>query len=209
MQIARKSVATHRDFAGSELARTCYFRCMNIELRRPMTVEEYLAWSDAQAERPRTELINGQIVAMSPERVAHNRIKSRVYMALAHALSVSGLEGEVLTDGMAVPIDNHTAYEPDALVYLGAPLPGHQLSAPAPVVVVEVLSPTTAHHDTSAKLIGYFKLPSVQHYLVIDPERRTVTHHTRGEMIAILTEGALKLDPPGLALMVADLLGTP
>ena len=41
---------------------------MNVELRRPMTVQEYLAWADSQAERQRTELINGQVVAMSPER---------------------------------------------------------------------------------------------------------------------------------------------
>jgi Uma2 family endonuclease len=180
---------------------------MNVELRRPMTVSEYLAWADSQVERRRTELINGQIVAMSPERVAHNRIKTRVYMALSRAMSTSGIEGEVLTDGMAVPIDDHTAYEPDALVYLGTLLPGHQLSAPAPVIVVEVLSPTTAHHDTSAKLIGYFRLSSVQHYLVIDPEARTVTHHARGEMPVIVTEGFLKLDPPGLEVTVRDLLG--
>jgi Uma2 family endonuclease len=180
---------------------------MNVELRRPMTVQEYLAWADSQAERPRTELINGQIVAMSPERVAHNRIKTRVYVALARAMSVADLEGEVLTDGITVPIDAHTAYEPDALVYLGPLLPGDQLSAPAPVIVVEVLSPTTAHHDTSAKLIGYFKLPSVQHYLVIDPKARTVTHHARGEMPVIFTEGAMTLDPPGLALTIGDLLG--
>ena len=77
------------------------------------------------------------------------------------------------------------------------------------MIVVEVLSPTTAHHDTSAKLIGYFKLPSVRHYLVIDPEVRTVTHYAREEMPVILTEGELRLDPPGLSLKVADLLGAP
>lgn len=181
---------------------------MNVQLRRPLTVPEYLAWADSQVERQRSELINGQIVAMSPERVTHNRIKARANVALSRAMSAANLKGEVLTDGIAVPIDEHTAYEPDALVYLGALLPGLQLSAPAPVIVVEVLSPTTAHHDTSAKLIGYFKLPSVHHYLVIDPEARTVTHYARGEMPNILAEGILKLDPPGLALTVADLLGT-
>lgn len=172
-----------------------------------MTVQEYLAWADSQAERLRTELINGQIVAVSPERIAHNRIKLRVCRALDQAMSAAALDGEVLIDGITVPIDDHTAYEPDALVYLGARLPGHQLSAPAPVIVVEVLSPTTAHHDTSAKLIGYFKLPSVRHYLVIDPEARAITHYARGELPVILTEGALTLDPPGLSLQVTDLLG--
>jgi len=180
---------------------------MNVELRRPMTVQEYLAWSDSQAERRRTELINGQIVTMPAEKVAHARTKGAVYMALMQAVKSAGLPCEALPDGMAVPIDNHTAYEPDALVYCGdAPQPD-SLIIPNPVVVVEVLSPTTAHHDTSAKLIGYFKLSSVRHYLVIDPEARTMTHYARGEMPVIMTEGELRLDPPGLSLKVADLLG--
>jgi Uma2 family endonuclease len=180
---------------------------MNVELRRPMTVQEYLAWSEAQVERRRTELINGQIVAMPAERVAHSRTKGAVYIALVRAVKVAGVPCEALPDGVAIPIDDHTAYEPDALVYCGeAPKPT-SLIVPNPTVVVEVLSPTTAHHDTSAKLIGYFKLPSVQHYLVIDPEARTVTHHARGEMPVIFTEGAMTLDPPGLALTIDDLLG--
>jgi Uma2 family endonuclease len=73
-----------------------------------------------------------------------------------------------------------------------------------PVVVVEVLSPSTAHHDTSAKLIGYFKLPSLHHYLVADPETRSVTHYTRDAMPNVLTEGDLRLDPPGLIVAIAD-----
>lgn len=181
---------------------------MNVELRRPMSVQEYLAWADSQAERQRTELINGQIVAMPPERIAHSRTKGTAFLALVQAVKASGLPCEALPDGPTVPIDGHTAYEPDALVYCGdIPNPG-SLIIPNPIVVVEVLSPTTAHHDTSAKLIGYFKLPSMHHYLVIDPEARTVTHYTRIEMPAILTEGTLRLDPPGLSLKVTDLLGT-
>jgi Uma2 family endonuclease len=70
-----------------------------------------------------------------------------------------------------------------------------------------VLSPTTGHHDTSAKLIGYFKLPSVAHYLVLDPENRSVTHYTRAGTPNLLTSGALRLDPPGLDLTVENLLG--
>lgn len=173
-----------------------------------MTVQEYLAWADAQEERQRTELINGQIVAMPPERVTHSRTKGAIFLALVQAVKTAGLPCEALPDGPTVPIDDHTAYEPDALVYCGKlPNPG-SLAIPNPIVVAEVLSPTTAHHDTSAKLIGYFKLPSVQHYLVVDPDARTVTHYARGEMPVILTEGTLKLDPPGLTLTVSDLLSS-
>ncbi len=180
---------------------------MNVALLRAMTVEEYLAWSERQRERQRTELINGQIVATAPERIIHSRIKGNVHLALVRAVKTAGLRCEALPDGMAVPIDKHTAYEPDALVYCGESPAPSSLQISNPVIVVEVLSPTTAHSDTSAKLIGYFKLPSVAHYLVLDPEARTVTHYRRDQAPNTLTGGPLRLDPPGLDLTVKDLLG--
>src|ERR1043165_7027897 len=184
---------------------------MNIALRRALTVDDYLAWAAAHPEARRTELINGQIVFMSPEQVQHTRIKGAVFLALRRAVAESELEAEAFTDGVTIPIDTHTAYEPDASVRLGPPLPGRDMTVPDPVIVVEVISPTSAHSDTSAKLIGYFKLPSVQHYLVIDPDARTVTHHSRGAdgTIASATRasGALQLDPPGLAVALTDLFG--
>src|SRR5512141_2155559 len=108
---------------------------MNIALRNAMTVEDYLAWAALQSEAPRTELINGQSVAMSPERVAHNRVKSLVFIALRRAMADAGIDGEVFTDGLTVPIDAHTSYEPDATVRMGAPLPGQGMKVPDPIIV--------------------------------------------------------------------------
>jgi len=184
---------------------------MNIALRKALTVDDYLAWAETQAEAARTELISGQIVAMSPELVAHNRTKIKVLFALQRAIEAAKIEAEVFTDGLTVPIEIHTAYEPDASVRLGPRLSARDRTIPDPIIVVEVLSPTSVHMDTSAKLIGYFKLPSVEHYLVIDPESREVTHHARGAADRIasqtLSSGTLKLDPPGIVVEVADLLG--
>jgi Uma2 family endonuclease len=188
-----------------------YITCMNVALRTPLTVDQYLAWARAQSDPPRTELINGQIVPMSPERIAHNRAKGKVYVSLIRAMATAGVRGEVFTDGLTVPIDEHTAYEPDALVYCGDPLPPDQMKVIDPVIVVEVKSPSTAHMDTSAKLVGYFKLASVHHYLYIDPDARKVIHHTRaadGTIVAYtLASGPLHLDPPGLVVEAADLFG--
>jgi Uma2 family endonuclease len=182
---------------------------MNMMFRQAMTVEQFLDWANSQRERHRSELINGQIVPMSPERADHNRIKIAVLLAFHQAISEANLLAcEVMTDGMTVRIDDHTAYEPDALVYCGDKIAAGTMVVPNPVIVVEVLSPSTAHHDTSAKLIGYFKVPSVHHYLVIDPETRVVTHHARGLTPAPLSAGEIRLDPPGLTLQVADLLGS-
>jgi Uma2 family endonuclease len=115
----------------------------------------------------------------------------------------------VLADGPTVRIDDHTAYEPDTLVYCGQELPGDALVVPNPVVIVEVLSPTTMHTDTSAKLIGYFKLPSVRHYLIVDPDARLVTHHLRSAedsaSASDVTSGTIRLDPPGLSIDVSEI----
>jgi Uma2 family endonuclease len=181
---------------------------MNIALQRPMTVADYLAWSEARGERGRTELINGRIVAMTPERVEHVEVKLAAALTLRMAISRAGADCHVLGDGITVRIDEHTAYEPDASVYCGERLPRGSLLLPHPVIVVEVLSPTTAHADTSAKLLGYFKLPSVEHYLDIDPDARVVAHHLRapgGPAGRNVTSGMLRLDPPGIELDVADL----
>ena len=188
-----------------------YIICMNIALRTPLTVDQYLAWARAQSDPPRTELINGQIVPISPERVAHNRAKGKVYLGLIQAMATAGVRGEVFTDGLTVPIDEHTAYEPDALVYCGDPLPPDQMKVIDPVIVVEVKSPSTAHMDTSAKLVGYFKVASVHHYLDVDPDARKVTHYARAADGTIvphtLATGPLRLDPPGMVVEAADLFG--
>lgn len=109
---------------------------------------------------------------------------------------------------MTVRIDNHTAHEPDALVYCGSRLPDSSVEVPEPVIVVEVLSPSSRHIDAAAKLAGYFSLPSVRHYLIVDPDKPIVLHHARengGAIVTrILTGGALRLDPPGLELTVED-----
>jgi Uma2 family endonuclease len=181
------------------------FHFMNIALRRAMTVDEYLAWGEGQSERQRTELINGQVVIMPPERVVHSRVKGRVHLALLQAVRTSGLPCEALPDGPTVRIDDHTAYEPDVLVYCGEPPAANSMLVANPIIVVEVLSPTTAHSDTSAKLIGYFKVPSVVHYLVVDPDDCTVTHYMRDSTPSLLNSGTLRLDPPGIDLTIEAL----
>ena len=110
---------------------------------------------------------------------------------------------------MTVRIDESTAYERDALVYCGTKLPPSAIEVANPVIVVEVLLPSTRHIDLSAKLADYFRLPSIAHYLIVDPERPRVLHHTRssGETILtrIVTEGSIRLDPPGITLAMTDI----
>jgi Uma2 family endonuclease len=172
----------------------------------PMTVEEFLAWQAGRQQGPRFELLEGRPIAMAPERLAHMRTKTRIWRALADAVTRAALPCEALPDGATVAIDESTAFEPDALVYCGDRLPGEALLVPNPVIVVEVLSPTTERLDAGGKLEGYFTLPSVAHYLLVKAERACIIHHRRGEAghldTQIVTTGTLDLDPPGLSVAV-------
>jgi Uma2 family endonuclease len=174
--------------------------------KHKMTVDEYLTW--AQDNPGRFELYAGVVYAMAPERAGHARVKFGVQMALRAAIQRSGLPCHMLPDGMTVRVSAHTAHEPDALVYCGELLPDGAMEVPNPVIVVEVLSPSTRHVDASAKLAGYFRIPDVQHYLIVDPDERLVIHHERGEAAVVMTriihEGSIYLDPPGIELAIAD-----
>lgn len=179
---------------------------MSVPPKARMDVDEFLAWSQ---DRPgRYELVDGEMFAMSPQRVRHAETKFAVQMALRTAIRTAGLPCRMLPDGLTVRVDRATIYEPDALVYCGARLDGDAVEAPEPVIVVEVLSPGTQATDTGEKLVGYFRLASVMHYLVVDPKKRLVVHHRRGtdELIEtrIVSAGRLDLTPPGLALPLAD-----
>jgi Uma2 family endonuclease len=180
---------------------------MTVLPRPRLRADEFLAWAAAQPER--YELVAGEVVAMSPERLGHARVKLAVCNALAAGIKAAGLSCEAMIDGVAVEIDESTVYEPDALVRCGPPLPDDALRITDPVVVVEVLSPSSRARDTGAKLEDYFRLPSLRHYLILKTENRTVIHHARddtgGIHTRILREGALELSPPGLIVAIARL----
>ena len=172
-----------------------------------MTVETFLAWA---ADRPgRYDLVGGEVFAQAAERAAHRRIKFNVQRALFNAVRAKALPCHVEPDGATVPIDKETAYEPDAMVYCGAEVAPSSLIVENPVVVVEVLSPSTGRNDASRKLAGYFRLPSVRHYLIVDPDEPLVIHHERredGTIVAhIIREGAIVMTPPGIEVKLADI----
>ncbi|MGA2893998.1 MAG: Uma2 family endonuclease [Xanthobacteraceae bacterium] len=177
--------------------------------KEQMTVSEFLPWAKQQAER--FELFDGVPLAMSPERVIHGDTKYRAARAFDGAIGQARLPCRFVLDSAVVRIDARNSYQPDVLVYCGEPLLGDALEVPTPVIVVEVLSPGIAITDLRDKLQGYFRVASIQHYLIVDPDKRLVIHHTRGHddvvSTRIVTAGHIELDPPGLALAVIDFFG--
>jgi Uma2 family endonuclease len=184
-----------------------YYSFMAALPEAKVTVEEFFAW--AQSRPGRYELFNGEVVAQVAERAAHVERKFAICVALRDAIRRSGAPCHALVDGMAVKISKNTVYEPDAMVYCGQKLAADATYLESPIIVVEVLSPSSGRNDTSRKLIGYFSVPSVVHYLIVDSDEPVVIHHKRGEDGVILTRvlsgGAVTLDPPGLGFDLSEL----
>ncbi len=172
-----------------------------------MTRAEYRAWAQLQPGG-RFERIEGVVVAMAPERIEHNTRKMLTWLALRRAAQAAGLPCHVTGGGMTVEVDD-SDYEPDAVLYCGDRLPDGSVAIPDPLVIVEVLSPSTSATDRAWKLREYFRLPSLRHYLIIWPERRQIVHHRRDEAGTItttmLTAGDLRLEPPGLTMTVEEI----
>jgi Uma2 family endonuclease len=182
-------------------------RTQTHEPETPMTRDEYLSWV-VQQPSGRFERIDGIVVAMAPERASHNLRKGAARDALRRAIGQAGLTScQIFGDGMTIQVED-SDFEPDALLRCGPLLPGDSTKVPDPLVLVEVLSPDSGTRDRATKLRAYFKLPSVQHYLIVWPEEQRIVRHSRmpnGQVATqIFMSGELGLDPPGIFLTVEE-----
>ena len=181
-----------------------------LQPERRMTVSEYLAWAKT-APAGRYELCRGEVVEMPWERIRHGLLKLAAIDALRAAISRGGIEAAAYPDGITVVIDDYTARVPDAMVEL-TPTDIDSAVAEAPVIVVEVASPSSESKDLDTKLAEYFSIATIEHYLIVDLAGRVI-HHRRqpdGDILTrIITDGDITLDPPGLVIpyteMVPDL----
>ena len=172
-----------------------------------ITARAFVEWSERQDGR--YELLDGTIMSMAAERLIHAQTKFAVANALAGAIAEAKLPCQAFVNGMAVRVDDTTVFEPDALLRCGEPLPDDTLLITDPMVVVEVVSPSTQRVDALLKLTRYFRNPAIVHYLIVMPDQRSVVHHARGAEArietAIHSTGRLHLDPPGLGVEIGDL----
>ena len=176
-----------------------------------MTAEAFFAWAETWGDGERYELIEGLPVRLQSERVSHAETKASVWLALRSAIRYAGLDCAAFPDGISVRISDNSVREPDAIVHCG-PYEPDQVYSTNPVVVVEVISPSSVRTDVDRKLIDYFSVASILHYVIVYGPEKRVVHHRRavadGEIItAILGEGAeIHLTPPGLTVTVDALL---
>ena len=132
--------------------------------KHKMTADEFLAWAeDLPREAGKFELWDGEVIVThgpsgfeNAERSEHWAAKFAMARALHDAVKRAGLPCNVTGEGPSVRLANNRLVEPDALVYCGEEVPRGVLEVPNPLIVVEVLSPSTQRFDLGDKLEGLF-----------------------------------------------------
>ena len=145
-----------------------------------LTPEEYLTWERKQPFK--NEYHNGQIVAMSGANRWHNHITLDTAIHLNNQLMES--EGEVYVSQMRVRTSPEISYlYPDVIVVCGEPRFEDDTfdTLLNPIVVIEVLSPSTAAYDRGEKFEYYKQLASLQEYILISQDKVRVEHYCRRE----------------------------
>lgn len=132
-----------------------------------LTIDDYLAWEPTQTEKH--DFVRGEVFAMTGGTLRHNRATMKSVMALeAH---LKGSPCMVFSGDVKVAVDEtaHWFY-PDVVVTCSA-RDVSDLDAVAvrePVLVLEVLSPSTAAYDRGEKFLSLQKLASLQEYALLD-----------------------------------------
>lgn len=139
----------------------------------------------ALQEKPREELLNGNIVLMSPRpTVNHNWIAGRIFVAFSNYLK--GKKSIPFSDGTDVYLTDKDRVIPDAMIVCRREIIQNDGIHSAPDLVVEVLSPSSAQKDRSYKKDLYEKT-GVQEYWIVEPALRSIETY-------LLTDGKYRLN---------------
>ena len=141
-----------------------------------ITPERFLGWVSGRDER--YELVEGRVVMMAGAGRRHDKIVVSLTAAL-HPQIAKG-PSQTFTGDTYIAVSDHTRRMADLGVDCGNPA-DHAMTADAPVLLIEVLSPTTSGFDVTVKLAEYQALGSVQYILLLDTETPSVHLYRRGE----------------------------
>ncbi|MEM6326649.1 MAG: Uma2 family endonuclease [Bacteroidota bacterium] len=127
----------------------------------------------ALPEGTRAELINGTLVMSPAPRVLHQIVAARLYDELNAFVKARDL-GIVLTAPLDVALGGERGFQPDVVFIAKDRLHilGEQEVEGAPDLVAEVLSPSTAYYDVTAKRLAYAEA-GVRELWYLDPGERT------------------------------------
>jgi Uma2 family endonuclease len=177
---------------------------MNLALRKPMTLAEFLEWEERQPMRYEFDGIGP--VAMTGGTYGHSTIQGNLATALGGRLRGKRcrFHGSHLKFQVA---EGHVRY-PDGMV-LCSPVDRTATVVYDPVVVFEVLSPSTARDDRIVKAREYQATPSVQRYVMLEQDGVSATVYARsGETWTheiLIADSILALPEIGVELPLAEL----
>ena len=174
---------------------------MPLALRKIMTRQEFFDWAEAQDERH--EFDGFQPVAMTGGNIGHSRVIRNVNFQLTSRLR--GMTCESLGPDAGIATVGDTVRYPDAVVSCTDSANQDRL-VPNPVVVFEVISPSSGHTDRVVKLREYAAVPTIRRYLIVESDTATVTvlsrdHEGEAFRAAGLTEGDI-LDLPEIGIEI-------
>ena len=172
------------------------------------TEEQYLAWEETAAEK--SEFVDGKIRAMSGGTEPHASIPVNIGGELRAALRGRGCR--VLSSDMKVWTAN-AFYYPDLSVVCGPSTyrGRNKHTITNPVVVVEVLSPSTEPKDRGEKFIRYQQIDTLRSYLLVSQAEPRVELFERGEngqrIYSTVTglENAITLPSLGVTLALSEI----
>jgi Uma2 family endonuclease len=149
---------------------------MNIAYPRSMDAAAFLSWTEGREGR--YELARGRVMMMTGASRAHAVIVRRFANAVEHRLDAA--RWTVLTSDFAVEVAADTVRYPDVVVDVaGGAL--NDLSATAPALVAEVLSPPSVTNDLGDKAAEYLRLGSVTAYIVLSQDEPKAWLWVRGQ----------------------------
>jgi Uma2 family endonuclease len=145
-----------------------------------VTYEEYLALEERSETKH--EYVRGEVVAMAGGTPEHAALAAAMIAALSNALR--GKPCRVYTSDLRVRVAaTDMATYPDVAVVCGRleTAGDDRHASTTPIVLVEVLSPSTEAHDRGAKFAHYRHLPSLREYVLVSQSERRIEVHRRNE----------------------------
>ena len=138
------------------------------------------------------ELVRGELFVTPPPTYDHETIGARLTQILVPYVAAHGLG--LVYHPRAVLRFEGSEVEPDLMVRPVAPGADWD-GAPLPILIVEILSPSTRRRDRQQKRELYTDA-SIAEYWMVDPERRTITVVASGRRDVVSTE-VLAWSPAG------------
>jgi Uma2 family endonuclease len=185
-----------------------------IEFREPKlyTFEEYLRREEKAAEKH--EFYNGKIIKMPGGTDIHSKVSANAIFALKFVIRPLPKRFSVYTSDLKIYVEpSDIGVYPDALVICEQPeywKNRHDVIV-NPLLIVEVLSPSTQSYDRLGKFELYKLLPSFQEYVLINADKHSVETRFREEpdLWRIKTEtdinNLVALRALGVSISMADI----